>query len=199
MVKHLVLVAGNIGTGKTSLTERIGARLGWQTAFESVVDNSYLTEFYGDMLRWSFHLQVFFLGHRVRQHRELASALRSAIADRSIYEDAHIFTRVASLPRSRCAGRFDGPGASWAGRCGWCALEVRAALWVPAGSVAAVEFQENARSTDRRYRHRLGVPGERADGELGNTVGLGILPDGLFRKHGAVGLNALQGKGAFPR
>ena len=92
--KRFVLVAGNIGTGKTSLTQRIGARLGWRTAFESVADNPYLADFYADMRQWSFHLQVFFLGHRAQQPRALASSPESAIADRSIYEDAHIFARV---------------------------------------------------------------------------------------------------------
>ena len=94
MTKHLILVAGNIGTGKTSLTERVGTRLGWRTSFESVADNPYLPDFYADMHQWSFHLQVFFLGHRAQQHRELATGPRSAIADRSIYEDAHIFARA---------------------------------------------------------------------------------------------------------
>ncbi len=94
MAKHLVLVAGNIGAGKTSLTERIGARLGWRTAYESVGDNPYLANFYADMARWAFHLQVFFLGHRAEQHLELARDARSAIVDRSIYEDAHIFARA---------------------------------------------------------------------------------------------------------
>ncbi|NCF66793.1 MAG: deoxynucleoside kinase [Anaerolineaceae bacterium] len=94
MTNRLVLVAGNIGTGKTSITERIGAKLGWQTSFESVSDNPYLPDFYRDMGQWSFHLQVFFLGHRAEQHLALANSPQSAIADRSIYEDAHIFARV---------------------------------------------------------------------------------------------------------
>ena len=94
MTKRLVLVAGNIGTGKTSITERIGARLGWQTSYESVADNPYLPDFYGNMAQWSFHLQVFFLGHRAEQHLALANSPESAIADRSIYEDAYIFARV---------------------------------------------------------------------------------------------------------
>lgn len=94
MPKHLILVAGNIGSGKTSLTERIGERLGWRTAFESVADNPYLPDFYKDMRQWSFHLQVFFLGHRARQHLEMAADPRSAIIDRSIYEDAFIFARA---------------------------------------------------------------------------------------------------------
>ena len=94
MVKHLILVAGNIGSGKTSLTQRIGERLDYRTAYESVADNPYLPDFYADMRQWSFHLQVFFLGHRARQHLELAADPRSAIIDRSIYEDAFIFARA---------------------------------------------------------------------------------------------------------
>ena len=94
MTKRFILVAGNIGAGKTSLTERLGARLGWITGFESVADNPYLADFYADMRQWSFHLQVFFLGHRAQQHLMLANSPQSAIVDRSIYEDAHIFARV---------------------------------------------------------------------------------------------------------
>ena len=94
MTKRLVLVAGNIGAGKTSLTERLGARLGWLTAYESVADNPYLSDFYADMKSWSFHLQVFFLGHRADQYLELARDPQSAISDRSIYEDAFIFARA---------------------------------------------------------------------------------------------------------
>src|SRR5512133_2947315 len=94
MTKRLIVVAGNIGTGKTSLTERIGARLGWRTAYESVSDNPYLPDFYKDMRSWSFHLQVFFLGHRADQYFELATDPVSAILDRSIYEDAFIFARA---------------------------------------------------------------------------------------------------------
>jgi len=94
MAKRLILVAGNIGAGKTSLTERIGERLGWITAYESVADNPYLSDFYADMQRWSFQLQIFFLGHRAQQHLDLWKDPRSAIIDRSIYEDAHIFARA---------------------------------------------------------------------------------------------------------
>jgi len=94
MPKRLILVAGNIGSGKTSLTERIGERLGWKTAFESVADNPYLPDFYADMKQWSFHLQIFFLGHRAQQHQEMFEDAQSAIIDRSIYEDAYIFVRA---------------------------------------------------------------------------------------------------------
>jgi deoxyadenosine/deoxycytidine kinase len=94
MTKHLVVVAGNIGAGKTSLAERIGARLGWWTGYESVVDNPYLSDFYADMRTWSFHLQIFFLGHRAEQYLMAVRDPRSAILDRSIYEDAYIFARA---------------------------------------------------------------------------------------------------------
>lgn len=94
MAKRLILLAGNIGAGKTSLTERIGERLGWTTAFESVADNPYLPDFYENMRAWAFHLQIYFLGHRAEQHIQLANLAESAILDRSIYEDAHIFARA---------------------------------------------------------------------------------------------------------
>ena len=96
MTKRFILVAGNIGAGKSSLTERLAARLGWRAAYESVSDNPYLADFYRDMRAWSFHLQVFFLGHRAAQHKALAQDSQSAIIDRSIYEDAYIFARALS-------------------------------------------------------------------------------------------------------
>ena len=95
MAKHFVLVAGNIGAGKTSLTEKLGEHLGWETAYESVDDNPYLADFYADMASWAFYLQVFFLGHRARQHIALSKTSNSAIIDRSIYEDAEIFAKAA--------------------------------------------------------------------------------------------------------
>jgi deoxyadenosine/deoxycytidine kinase len=94
MTKRFVLVAGNIGVGKTSLTDRLSSRLGWQAAYESVSDNPYLADFYADMPSWAFHLQVYFLGHRAEQHRRMVLSPMSAICDRSIYEDAHIFARA---------------------------------------------------------------------------------------------------------
>ena len=92
--KKIVVVAGNIGAGKTALTERISSRLKWLSGFESVSDNPYLPDFYADMRTWSFHLQMYFLGHRAEQYLRLAREKQSAILDRSIYEDAHIFVRA---------------------------------------------------------------------------------------------------------
>ena len=94
MTKRFVLVAGNIGAGKTSITERVAARLGWEAAYESVAGNPYLAEFYADMRAWSFHLQIYLLGHRAQQHLALAASPQSAICDRSLYEDAFIFARA---------------------------------------------------------------------------------------------------------
>lgn len=89
--KHFVTVCGNIGAGKTSLTRLLSERLGWVAWYESVEDNPYLADFYADMSAWSFHLQVFFLGHRAEHHLKLARQPESVIQDRSIYEDRHIF------------------------------------------------------------------------------------------------------------
>ena len=94
MTKRLIVVAGNIGAGKTSLTQRLGERLGWDTGFESVTDNPYLADFYEDMASWSFHLQVFHLGHRSNQLQAAADAPGSNILDRSLYEDYEIFTKA---------------------------------------------------------------------------------------------------------
>lgn len=88
-----VVVAGNIGSGKTTLTTKLSERLGWKPHFESVQDNPYLADFYKDMSRWSFPLQVYFLNHRFNTHREIETLPASSIQDRSIYEDANIFAR----------------------------------------------------------------------------------------------------------
>lgn len=88
-----VAVAGNIGAGKSSLARLLGERFQWKPYFESVDDNPYLADFYGDMSRWSFHLQIYFLANRFKCHREIVESSESVIQDRSIYEDAEIFAR----------------------------------------------------------------------------------------------------------
>jgi len=95
MTKRFLLVAGNIGAGKTTLTDRLATRLGWDGAYENVENNPFLSDFYDDMRKWAFHLQVYFLGDRAAQHLKMSASPRSAIIDRSIYEDAHIFARAA--------------------------------------------------------------------------------------------------------
>lgn len=86
-------IAGNIGSGKSSLTTRLAKHYGFKPYFESVDDNPYLEDFYGDMTRWSFHLQVYFLSSRFRQQNELEKIGMSIVMDRTIYEDAEIFAR----------------------------------------------------------------------------------------------------------
>ncbi len=88
-----VTVAGNIGAGKSSLTKLLGHRFHWKPYFESVDDNPYLSDFYGDMHRWSFHLQIYFLANRFKCHKQIVESSESVIQDRSIYEDAEIFAR----------------------------------------------------------------------------------------------------------
>ncbi|MGZ3687520.1 MAG: deoxynucleoside kinase [Bdellovibrionota bacterium] len=88
-----IAVAGNIGTGKTTLTTMLSKRFGWTAHFEAVTDNPYLADFYKDMSRWSFPLQIFFLNNRFTAHQNVTQGTNSAIQDRSIYEDANIFAR----------------------------------------------------------------------------------------------------------
>lgn len=97
MEKKFIAVAGNIGSGKSSLTTMLSQRFGWTPYYESVEDNPYLADFYGDMKRWSFHLQVYFLSHRFQTHKSIVEAPGSVIQDRSIYEDAEIFARNLHL------------------------------------------------------------------------------------------------------
>ncbi|MCX6134566.1 MAG: deoxynucleoside kinase [Ignavibacteriales bacterium] len=88
-----VAVAGNIGAGKSSLTRLLAGRFGWKPYFESVDDNPYLPDFYADMSRWSFHLQIYFLANRFKHHKRMTESGDPVIQDRSIYEDAEIFAR----------------------------------------------------------------------------------------------------------
>ncbi|MCX6137677.1 MAG: deoxynucleoside kinase [Ignavibacteriales bacterium] len=96
MDKKFIAIAGNIGSGKSSLTTMLADRFGWKPYFESVEDNPYLADFYGDMKRWSFHLQIYFLSHRFTSHKQIVESPESVIQDRSIYEDAEIFARNLS-------------------------------------------------------------------------------------------------------
>ena len=86
-----IAVAGNIGSGKTTLTGLLAKHFGWESLFESVENNPYLSSFYEDMQRWSFNLQVFFLNSRFRQVVEIRKKKKPVVQDRTIYEDAYIF------------------------------------------------------------------------------------------------------------
>ncbi len=88
--KHIA-VAGNIGAGKTTLTELLSKHYRWIPQFEDVDHNPYLNDFYEEMPRWSFNLQIYFLNSRLNQLLEIQSGTETVIQDRTIYEDAHIF------------------------------------------------------------------------------------------------------------
>jgi deoxyadenosine/deoxycytidine kinase len=92
MKKYLVL-AGNIGAGKSTLVGLLAESLGFRPYYEPVAENPYLKDFYADMERWAFHSQSYFLSHRVRSHRALMDDPWSVVQDRSLYEDAEVFAR----------------------------------------------------------------------------------------------------------
>ena len=86
-----IAVAGNIGSGKTTLTELLAKHYGWETHYEDVEQNPYLNDFYEDMQRWSFNLQIYYLNSRFTQIQEIKQTDKMVIQDRTIYEDAFIF------------------------------------------------------------------------------------------------------------
>ncbi|MBN1284730.1 MAG: deoxynucleoside kinase [Anaerolineae bacterium] len=103
--QYFVAVAGNIGVGKSSLTELLARELSWEPFIEPHADNPYLADFYTDMQRWSFHSQVFFLSRRLQHHRQLIDFPGSVVQDRTVYEDAEIF--AANLCRQRQMSQRD--------------------------------------------------------------------------------------------
>lgn len=94
---HLA-ICGNIGSGKTTLAKMLAKHYKWQAELESVEDNPYLADFYNDMKRWAFHLQIYFLNSRFNQVKRIRESKMSTIQDRTIYEDAYIF--AANLHKS---------------------------------------------------------------------------------------------------
>lgn len=90
---QFIAIAGNIGVGKSALTTLLAKHFNWKAYYESVDDNPYLSDFYEDMRRWSFNLQIYFLSSRFRSQKNMIEAGESFIQDRTIYEDAEIFAR----------------------------------------------------------------------------------------------------------
>lgn len=88
---HHVAIAGNIGSGKTTLTDLLAKHYEWEPHFEEVEENPYIDDFYKDMRTWSFHMQIFYLNKRFEQIRQIREGKRTVIQDRTIYEDAYIF------------------------------------------------------------------------------------------------------------
>ena len=92
-IKHIV-ISGNIGVGKTTLSEKISKKFNWELQLEEVKDNPYLDDFYKSMKDWSFHLQIFFLNSRFNQIQKISESNNVVIQDRSIYEDYEVFTKT---------------------------------------------------------------------------------------------------------
>lgn len=86
-----IAIAGNIGAGKTTLTKLLAKNFNWKAQFEAVDNNPYLDDFYNDMEKWSFNLQIYFLGSRFSQVKKIRESGENIIQDRTIHEDAHIF------------------------------------------------------------------------------------------------------------
>ena len=95
-MKGFIGIAGNIGVGKTTLTDWLASHLKWDPYYESVADNPFLADFYGNMGRWAFHLQIYFLQSRFSSHLEMCEGERGVIQDRTIWEDVEIFARNLS-------------------------------------------------------------------------------------------------------
>ena len=103
-IKHIA-VCGNIGSGKTTLVEKLAKHYGWEPLYEAVDNNPYLKDFYQDMARWAFHLQIYFLNSRFNQIRQIRESEKPIVQDRTIYEDAHIF--AANLYKSKFLNERD--------------------------------------------------------------------------------------------
>ncbi len=111
MTRHFIVIAGNVGVGKSTLTAYLAREMGWDPFYEGVADNPYLEDFYSDMVRWSFHSQVFFLSRRFRHHHTLSLSTRTVVQDRCVYEDAEIFARnlyLRGLMSQRDYGCYQG-------------------------------------------------------------------------------------------
>ncbi|MBI2845448.1 MAG: deoxynucleoside kinase [Chloroflexi bacterium] len=93
VTKRFIAIAGNMGVGKSTLTELLAKRLGWEPFYEAVAENPYIADFYKEMKTWAFHSQVFFLTHRLHDHNQIIQRPHSVIQDRCVYEDAEVFAK----------------------------------------------------------------------------------------------------------
>lgn len=96
-MKKFIAIAGNVGVGKSTLTELLSTHFCWEPFFEAVEDNPYLPDFYKDMRAWSFHSQIFFLSRRLQHHRQILERPGTVVQDRTVYEDAEVFARNLHL------------------------------------------------------------------------------------------------------
>ena len=96
---YFFALAGNIGVGKTTWTKLLSERFGWRAYYEKVVENPYLSDFYKNMQRWSFHSQIYFLTQRFKAHQEIQKTSSTCIQDRTIYEDGEIFAKILHVKK----------------------------------------------------------------------------------------------------
>lgn len=106
-MKKYIVIAGNIGAGKSTLVRLLSERLGFRPYYEPVAENPYLEDFYRDMKAWAFHSQLFFLSYRLRAHRALMDDPHSVVQDRSLYEDAEVFARNLYVQGTMSARDWD--------------------------------------------------------------------------------------------
>jgi deoxyadenosine/deoxycytidine kinase len=92
-MKKFITIAGNMGVGKTTLAKKLAGHYDWRAMLEPVDNNPYIEKFYGDMARWAFHSQLFFLTKAIEQHSEIVNGELSSVLDRSVYEHANIFAQ----------------------------------------------------------------------------------------------------------
>ena len=111
--KPFIGIAGNIGVGKTTFTKMVSEKMGLIPYYESVDDNPYLSDFYSNMDRWSFNLQIYFLQHRFSHHIEIVNDNKGVIQDRTIYEDVSIFATLDFISEIDFANSFEINLISW--------------------------------------------------------------------------------------
>jgi len=140
---HFIAVAGNIGAGKSTLTRMLAQSLNWKPFYEANAENPYLSDFYQDMTRWSFHSQVFFLGKRLAHHRKLVDHPGSVVQDRTVYEDAEIFARNLAQQGKMSDRDYDT----------YCGLYQAIASFLPPPSLI-VYLKADVNTLTRRIEHR---------------------------------------------
>lgn len=143
MSECFIAIAGNIGVGKSTLTAMLAEHFGWTPFYEANAENPYLEDFYQDMLRWSFHSQMFFLGKRLEHHHELYLHPGYVVQDRTVYEDAEIFAR----------NLFEQGAMSERDYATYCRLYKAVAAFLPAPNVI-VYLQASTETLLRHIRQR---------------------------------------------
>jgi deoxyadenosine/deoxycytidine kinase len=150
-MKTFIAIAGNVGVGKSTLTQLLSVYMGWEPFAEPVDENPYLADFYRDMPTWSFHSQIYFLTQRLRHHRQIIERPGTVLQDRTVYEDAEIFARNLHL-RGHMSAR------DW--QSYWELYQTVSAILPPPDLVLYLQasvpvLQERIRQRGREYEQRI--------------------------------------------